>query len=241
MKIRLTYSVLFLMLLMPSLGVADEEILVNTSIKPPFSTKEETGFFDLLLKELSTRMDVSFKLVRQPPERALFSVNSGVSDMELPRVAGLEKKYPNLVMIPEKVIDYQFVAFSRRAYSLKSWDDLSDKHVGYIIGWKIFENNVPKTAKVAKLHKPDQLFDMISMNRIEIALYEKYAGWANIKNHEHDHSQIKECKPPLAVKPMYIYVHNSHKELATAIARHLQKMKADGTYQRIFEQTLKSD
>lgn len=236
MPSKLLYTLLLLFVLLPSTALSDKTIRVNTSIKPPFSTEDGTGFFDLLLKELCNRMDINFKLVRQPSERALVSMNQGLSDMELPRIAGLESKYPNLIMVQEKVINYEFVAFSRKKYCFNSWTDLEDKQIAYLIGWKIFEDNVPKATKVTKLNHPDQLFNMVARNRVEIALYEKYAGWANMKANNHKH--IKECKPPLAVKPMYIYLHKSHENLAADIAHHLRQIKKDGTYRKIMEKTL---
>lgn len=217
-------------------GFANEPLKVNTSIKPPFSTREETGFFDLLMKELGQRMDFPFVLVRQPPERALHSVNEGLSDIELPRVAGLEKVYPNLVQVEEKIIDYSFVAFSRMAGEQMSWDRLAGKDVGYLLGWKIFENNVPAEADVTKLTKPGLLFDMLAAGRIDVALYERYAGWNSIRSN--NYGSIKECGPPLAVKPMFIYLHKQHAHLGPAISRHLRSMKSDGTYERIMKQTL---
>ncbi len=211
---------------------------VNTSIKPPFSTKDGTGFFDLLIQEIGKRMVLDVKVVRQPPARALCSVNEGFSDAELPRIAGLEKKYPNLIRVEEKIIDYNFVAFMRgpEGKHMSHWDDMADKRVGYLVGWKIFENNVPKEVYVNKLNKPALLFDMLDSGRIDVALYERYAGWNNIRSYAH--MGIHECTPPLAVKPMYMYFHNSHAHLAPLAAEVLRKMKADGTYNRIKERTL---
>ena len=217
-------------------AVAEPSLKVNTSIKPPFSTEEQTGFFDLLIEELGKRINCGFILVRQPAARALISVNEGLSDAELPRIAGLQKKYPNLVQVEEKIIDYNFVAFTRADIRVKSWDDLADKKVGYLIGWKIFENNVPQTANVTKLQKPRLLFDMLDSGRLDVALYEKYAGLRNIR--EHEHHSVVESDTPLAVKPMYMYLHKSHAGLAPLLAQALKDMKADGTYQRIAKQTL---
>lgn len=163
-------------------------------------------------------------------------VNQGVSDMELPRIAGMEKEYSNLVMVPEKVVEYRFVAFSRDVKDVYGWDDLGGQKVGYLIGWKIFDNNVPSTAEVTKLSRPELLFDMLEKGRLDLALYEKYAGWENVRSH--GHFSVKECPTPLAVKPMYIYLHASRKDLAPCVAEALRKMKADGTYQRIADQTL---
>ncbi|MGL1863622.1 MAG: transporter substrate-binding domain-containing protein [Pseudodesulfovibrio sp.] len=217
-------------------AVAGPSLKVNTSIKPPFSTEEETGFFDLLIEELGKRINCGFILVRQPAARALISVNEGLSDAELPRIAGLQKKYPNLVQVEEKIIDYNFVAFTRAGIRVKSWDDLAGKKVGYLIGWKIFETNVPQTANVIKLQKPHLLFDMLDSGRLDVALYEKHAGLRNIR--EDGHSSVIESDTPLAVRPMYMYLHKSHAGLVPLLAQALKDMKADGTYQRIAKQTL---
>lgn len=227
---------LALMLLLPSMGMADDVLRVNTSIKPPFSTKSETGFFDLIIKDLARRLDRRIELVRLPPERALVSVNQGISDMELPRIAGMEKQYPNLVMVDEKLIDYMFVAFSRNRLAVASWDDLEDKRVGYLLGWKIFENSVPNPHLATKLRKPVQLFRMLNQGRIDVALYERYAGWNIIESD--GLKGIEECPRPLAHKPMYIYLHSDKAGLAPDIAKCLRQMKEDGTYKKIMDETL---
>jgi len=237
-RILISFALLAV-LLYPSFGEAGDILKVNTSIKPPFSTESETGFFDLLIKELGKRAGIQAELVRQPPERALISANEGLSDIELPRIAGMEKRYPHLVMVPEKVINYRFVAFSRHNESFKDWQALSGLRVGYLIGWKIFENNVPLSASVTKLKSPVQLMSMLAEARIDVALYESYAGHNIIQANKLSH--IIECSPPMAVKPMYIYVHNTNAYLVPLLDKHLKEMKKDGTYQRIAEETLGTD
>lgn len=215
---------------------AEGTLKINTSIKPPFSTEDETGFFDLLVKELGTRLDVQTELVRLPPERALVSANENISDAELPRIAGMEKNYPNLVMVDEPVVEYNFVAFSKRCLRITSWDDLDGVQTSYLIGWKIFENNVPRTAEITRLRTPESMFAMLDVGRTEVALYERYAGRNILK--ELNLPLIRECEGPLAVKPMYLYFHKSHVGLADKAAEALRQMKRDGTYQRIHDQTL---
>ena len=103
----------FLMFLWFPHADALERLKINTSIKPPFSTAALDGYFDLFIMELFTRSDIAVELVRLPPERALRYANDGVSDGEIPRIDGLSSVYPNIVLVPEKVIDYHFVAFSQ--------------------------------------------------------------------------------------------------------------------------------
>ncbi|SOB59033.1 conserved exported protein of unknown function [Pseudodesulfovibrio profundus] len=228
---RSVVVVLFVVLVLPVSGNAGA-LQVNTSIKPPFSTVDETGCIDQLLKELGKRLDQQINLVRLPPERALIVINEGKSDMELPRIAGLEKKYPNLVMVPEKVLDYHFVAFSRTKTKYDSWDDLKGMRVGYIIGWKIFEKNVPPEADVTKLRQPLQLMEMLEQGRIDVALYERAAGQHII--HEKGFTTIETFCTPLADRPMYLYMHNKHADIVPVVASHLRAMKEDGTYSKIF-------
>lgn len=227
---------IFILIILAGPSFAGKTITINTSIKPPFSTVEKDGFFDLLVKEMGRRMGVDVELVRLPPERALVAVNRGESSGEMPRIAGLEDRYDNIVRVGEKLIDYEFVAFSRDPSSVRKWSDLRGKRVGYLIGWKIFEMNVPRGPRITRLSKPDLLFDMLEVGRIEVALYEKYAGWHIIK--QHGHGVIQQCEPPLSVKPMYLYFNKREEALVPQAVEALRSMKRDGTYQRIANETL---
>ena len=45
-------------------------------------------------------------------------------------------------------------------------------------------------------------------------------------------------QPPLAQREMFMYLHKKHKALVNKAAQALSSMKRDGSYQRIFDQTL---
>lgn len=238
MKHKACILLLAIMMSMTGPAFAEPPIRINTSIKPPFSTSNETGFFDLLVKELGKRLGQAVELVRLPPERALYSLNNGLSDAELPRIAGLETTYPNIIRVDEPLLDYNFVAFIRGTSSdvCGEWDDLSGHRVGYLVGWKIFEANVPRQASVSKLTKPPLLFRMLEEGRIEAALYERYAGRDQIA--KGGFPDLNECPTPLAVRPMYMYLNKGHAELVPRVSEVLRQMKADGTYDRIVKETL---
>ena len=216
-----------------------EMIRINTSIKPPFSTLAQDGFFDLLVKELFARIDIQVELIRLPAERALQMADDGYSDGEIPRIGGLSEQYPNLIAVSEPVIDYNFVAFVRKpAHERMSWQRLAGEDVGIIIGWKIYEERVPATAKITRVASPAQLLDLLSAGRIKFALYERYAGYHLLK--EYHHNDMVECLPPLAVRPMFLYLHKKHAALIKPLATALRRMKEDGSWQRIAVQTLGS-
>ena len=229
-RLCIAFAVLLLTgsLLEQGAASASETLRINTSIKPPFSNQDETGFFDRMLHELGRRLGVQVELVRLPPERALLAADSGESDGDLPRIGGLSAKYVNLVQVEEPVVEYEFIAFGRTCPPLAGWDDLEHSRVGYLLGWKIYENNVPTGADVARLRRPDLLMAMLREGRIDLALYERFAGRELVRGGEY--GKVRECESPLAVKPMYLYLHKDKSHFAQRAASALRDMKRDGFY-----------
>lgn len=67
-------------------------------------------------------------------------------------------------------------------------------------------------------------------------LYERYAGHYLIQSS--GFRNIYECSPPLAVRPMFLYLNKKHAALVPRIAKTLKEMKADGTLKAIRSKTL---
>jgi polar amino acid transport system substrate-binding protein len=82
---------------------ADDEttIVLNTTGNAPLNTPDQQGFVDLVATEAFRRIGVTVKTVKLPAERGLINANQGIHDGEMLRVGGLEKIYPNLIMVPE--------------------------------------------------------------------------------------------------------------------------------------------
>lgn len=235
--LRVVLCLLCCSLSFPSGTRAQETLRINTSIKPPFSTEAGDGFFDRLVVEMFGRLGYAVTFVRMPTERSLQAVNSGNSDGDLPRIAGLEKIYPHLVMVDEPLIDYAFTAFANLPEcATPGWDSLRGKRIGIIIGWKIFENSAPAGAERTMFASPRALLKSLAAGRIDLALYERYAGRYLARTLGFD--EIRECRPPLAVKPMYLYLNQRHRDLLERLQRVIREMKADGSYDRIRQETL---
>jgi polar amino acid transport system substrate-binding protein len=238
LKKRLFHLLLMsLFLMVPGISSSETPFKLNTSIKPPFSTQSQNGFIDVLAKELFSRLNISMEIVRLPAERAMANVNSGLSDGELPRVDGLAKKYQNIIQVPEKIIEYAFVAFSQpQKLETISFDNIKAKRVGLVIGWKVYEKNTVDYINLIKVSRPSQLFKMLNIDRLDIALYERYAGQYILKSQ--GFKNIHECTPPLVTKPMYLYVNKKHQSQIPNILEALKSIKTDGTYQKIVFETL---
>jgi len=229
-KIKLTY---FLGALFFSTVVLSEPVLVlNTALQYPFNNEKQTGFLDRVVKEALSRMGFRLETMRLPAERALKNVNLGIDDGDMFRVKGLESIYPNIVRVPEKLLDMQFTAFSRKTFDLsQGWKSLQGLSVGYINGWKILEENISNDVDVTTVRDSGQLFKLLKKRRVELIIYERWGAELIIKSM--GLAIVKRQEPALIVTEMFIYLHKKHRMLVPILAATIKQLKQEGFYQEL--------
>lgn len=212
-------------------------LVLNNPTDPPYTTDKGDGLLDRVVGEAFRRAGVTLKLVKLPAERGLIDANAGIDDGDLSRIAGLDKTYPNLVRVPEKIFDLEFVALTRKARAHHvNWRSLEPLSVGYIKGWKIFEQSLtPKTAAITT-DTPEQLMEMLGRGRVDVALYSRWMGLAMA--HQMRIGDVHVIEPPLATREMFVYLHRRHAALAPKIAEALRALKREGVYDRIQHEKL---
>ena len=219
----------------PALG--QQTLVINAPTDCPFTNGARTGFLDVIAKEALRRIGVGLEIIKLPVERALINANAGIDDGDLNRIAGLEKAYPNLVRVPEKMMDMDFVAFTKHVeIQTDGWQALKPYSIAIIKGWKILENKIPGEATVTLAEDAEQLFRLLEKDRVDLVLYSRWTGLACIKRHKL--SRVRVLTPPLVTKEMFMYLHKKHKHLVPKIAAALRAIKAEGTYQRLFQENV---
>ncbi len=212
-------------------------LVLNTAFIHLFSNKKQTGFADRIVNEALNRIGYNLESVHLPAERALINANAGIGDGDLLRIAGLQKIYPNLIRVPEKIMDMEFVAFTRHAsFPVSGWQSLKPWSVAIITGWKILEQNITETEELTKVKNADLLFTLLLKDRADVIVYSRWLGLAYIK--QHHLKNIKMLNPPLDKRSMYVYLHRKYRVLVPKLAASLRTMKQDGSYHRIFENVL---
>lgn len=228
---------LVLLLGWPAARAAERPVLVlNDTNDPPYTTPAGDGYVDVIAREAFRRAGAELKLVKLPAERGLINANAGIEDGDLVRIAGLEKLYPNLIRVPEKLIDWEFAAFSRDRSIPANWTAIRRHSVGHIKGWKIYEHAVDGAGRVTTADDPEQLFRLLELGRIEVALYERWLGLALAR--KLGLKDIRPLSPPLARREMFIYLHERHAPLAPKIAEALRAMKREGFQERAYREKL---
>lgn len=230
--------VIFILLSICVRAVAsDPVILLNAVGQPPLNTVSQKGFLDEVATEAFRRINVKLQTVQLPAERGLKNADRGLIDGEMSRIEGLDKQYANLIRVPEKIMDWEFVVFSYKPISLeKGWIALSGKSVAHINGWKILEKNIPASTEVTKVSTADDLFKLLRKKRTDYVIYERWGGRYLLR--ETSMSEVQLQNPPLAVREMFIYLNKKHKALVPQLAVALAAMKKDGSYQKLVSKHL---
>jgi len=218
---------------------AADTLVLTSGVLAPYTTPDHKGFLDQLIAAVFREAGVQAEVLIYPTatERGMLNANEGVDDGLAMRIAGLEKQYPNLIRVPEEVAVNDFVAITtQHRFPTPSRDSLSPYVVTYIIGWKVFEANVPKGKELTLVRDAEQLFILLDRGRADVALYERWQGMAQTRIMD---IKAQVMEPPLVRTKMYMYLHKKHAALVPRVAEALVKLKKNGTYQRIFDTTLK--
>ncbi len=216
---------------------AQPDLVFNITGQPPLNTPAQDGFMDDVSREALKRIGYQLVIIRLPAERALRSANSGFIDGEMSRIQGLDKIYSNLIRVPEKIMDWEFFVFSKKQINLQNgWHSLENKSVAFITGWKILENNVPKTAAITKTKNSQQLFTLLQKDRADFIIYEHWGGKYLSNKLQLDNVVLQV--PALAKKEMFMYLHKKHAALVPQLSQALSEMKKDGSYQGLVNKHL---
>lgn len=216
---------------------APAKLVLNASVGAPYTRPDRSGFLDRLMAEIFERVGRRVQVVvHQGAARALLLANDGIEDGVAMRIAGLERNYPNLIRIPEMLIDNFFVAFAADLqFEIYQPEILASRQVAFISGWQILEKIVPPGADVTRVQDARQLFNLLRNGRTEIALYESWQGDFLLRELG---IAARQLDPPVVRAEMFAYLHAKHADLIDGASRALAAMKQDGRWDRIFAETL---
>ena len=216
---------------------AEQKLVINSSYSAPITSLKKDGFLDLLYQELSIRTCIKIEIQHLPAERALVNANEGIDDGDAARNTGMEKIYPNLVMVPEPVMRIQQVVFTRdENFKVNDAESLKHYDVGIVTGRKTLERMTVGTRSRVMVETPEQLFAMLDKKRIDVAIHERMQSLYLIKTM--GIKNIKELQPAFLEVDWYLYLNKNHAALLPTLAAALKKMNADGTTQRLYDNVI---
>ncbi|WP_342115626.1 substrate-binding periplasmic protein [Pseudoduganella sp. OTU4001] len=175
-----------------------------------------------ILREAYSRLGRKLVVHQLPGERSLVYANEGKMDGELYRKLGLDRDYPNLVIVPVPLLTFELVIFTRgTSFVVNGWDSLRPYTMGFVRGNKIAQENT-RGMKVEQVSTMQQAFEKLMMGRTDLVLGHRASGMAVVRSQQLEGVTVLE--PPLASFPVYHYVNKKHAALVPELARVLKQV-----------------
>ncbi len=231
-RVYLFLSVL-LIIIIPSQVFSQKSITFTTADNQEHARSKA---INRVLTEVFKQMGLDLKIVVMPSKRSLINANAGIEDGNFLRTKGITAKFPNLIMVPERLSVNNIVAFSKDpSIKVDGWKSLNNYHVVCVNGWRNCERELPNPKQKTVIKDEKLLFTLLEKNRADIGVFGRSTGLAVLK--ELHFTDIKPLKPPIVVSDLFLYIHKKHELLVPVISDILQRMKSDGTYQQILADT----
>ena len=165
-----------------------------------------------------------------PSERALQSADAGKTSGDVARMAGIEKIYPNLIRVPEPMLDYDTVAFTTGlAFKVDGWESLRPYRLCILRGMKLAEIGTEGMDSTISNDVPQSIM-MLKGGRCDVAVL-GYTAWPEIDRM--NAGPLRSLDPPVSSVPLFLVVHKKLENLVPGLAQALRQMHGDGTIQAI--------
>lgn len=210
-----------LWLCLPLFTCADE--LVFSSIeKTPITLLAER-----LLDRAYGELGYDIKTVVMPSRRSLKMANSGWTDGDLFRIAGIEKVFTALVPVPYPLIQGRLLVVTMKSGTPRQ---LSDGVIGVRRGIIIAEQ-ATRTMKTIRVNDFEQMLDLLRVGRIDAGVVSEVEGVSSMTDEQM--SRVTVLPQPLATFTLYHYLNKKHENLVVPLARVIQHLVENGEFSAI--------
>ncbi|PXX45436.1 substrate-binding periplasmic protein [Undibacterium pigrum] len=212
---------------LPALAQQNKVLQISTLIeKDP-----ATSIAEKIMETAYRKLGINFNVHYLPGERSLRSSNNGEMDAELYRKLGMERDYPNLIIVPVPLMTYEIVIFTYGTnFVVTGWESLRPYTIGFVKGIKIIEQNT-LGMKLESAPTVRQAFQKMLLGRSDVVVANRISGQAALN--ELKQTDIGILMPPLATFPVFHYVNKKHEALVPALTAVLQKMQKDKVIENI--------
>ncbi|GAB2183261.1 substrate-binding periplasmic protein [Roseibium sp. LAB1] len=196
-----------------------QEVLRLSGFEAPSLTPVAQSILSRAYAELGIRIET----VIRSPRRALLDAASGKTDGELVRVTAIEAEHSSLLRVDVPIILARTFAYAnKRQFRGKSFKQLKHLRVGHVSGARFAAELASGFAEVWTADTPEQLFEMLQRDRIDLVIAGEATGRRVIRDKNLD--GVFPLRPSLHEVAFYHYLHERHAELVPKIEAVLRKM-----------------
>ena len=184
-----------------------------------------------VLESAYDKLGIQIEVATYPAERALYLSNKGKMDGEIHRIESLHKRYPNLIMIPVPINYFEAMAYTTDdSVKIKNWQHLEPYSIAIKLGIKYAEQGT-SGMDVAKYVTYDQIFNLLELERFDIAIASRLEGILHVKRL--GSNKIRMLSPSLDSFHLYHYLHRSQLDIVPKVTAVLRSMEENGDIESI--------
>lgn len=222
--------ILFLICCLASSGLSFSEQRI-IELEGPNKTPAAL-FVQELLEQAYGNLGYQIKYRRVPLARSFVEANTGRLDGLRARVGSVADKYPNLVKVPFRLLDFKLVMLAdRRVCGACDLSQLS--HIVVPRGFKAFEDFIATQdlkLNITEVTSIQQALDILTAGKVQAAVMSD----TNVPS-SYYHLNHHWIKQTLAILPDYHYLNSKHKNLVPKLLTEMQKLDSNGQVARLRE------
>ena len=224
----LRWSVFLILIVSRPFSIADSKLVfsgIEGSLNSDISMQ--------VLKEAYAEIGIDVEYMPLPGERSLRTSNAGKVDGEVFRIANVQKRYKNLLVVPTSINVLQGIVFSKtHDFRVDGWKSLEPYKIGTQVGIKFVERGTEGMNRIM-VDTNQQLFRMLDSDRVDVAVVAYANGIKALSKLKL--TTIRTLKPAVQEYPLYHYLHKKHADLVPLLDAELQKLHKSGRIKEIRE------
>ena len=214
--------------------LAAEELTFATGFFAQHNNSNDDSY-KLFIRQIYKTIGIDTHFLHYPAERSLRLSNSGQLDGEVIRIKGLERKYPNLRMIPTPIHKLEVLALSVDLdVEITDWQDLSPYKIGILTGIKYSEKKT-KNMEVHRVTHIEQLLKMLAKNRLDIVLCMRIPCLKSLIELKLDNIKVIGSFDSV---PLFHYIHRKHEAIIPLVDAEIIKFKNKGVLAAIKKKSI---
>ncbi|MCL2269832.1 MAG: ATP-binding protein, partial [Treponema sp.] len=163
---------------------------------------------------------------------AITDVNNGDAAILPAQTDGLDRMYPNLIIVPVVLdhVEFSVYSLSDRTYHFSEWGDMAGLRLGYRWQNEYIANNIRRAgaSELVRVNDFDELWDSLLDGDADAIILPRFSYF------EHRFPQGVKRAGVIERQPVYSYVNNHYSYLVPLLEKAYREMIADGTLALIY-------
>jgi len=198
-----------------------------------YLSEQELG--RIVLPQIYQNLGMEITITPLPANRAQYVASSGKKHGEIMRIQTYGDENPTTLRVPTPYYYLETMPFVLKGaqIAIRQAQDLAKYKVVKVRGVKHTNNITAGLDLVYDVNNTETMFKLLNSGKIDVALTNTLDGKLALKRL--GYKNIIAMETPLAVLPLYHYIHEKHRALVPVVDEEIKRLKKSGDLQKLIE------